>query len=61
MSKPTIYERRQAVAKEVAISKAEKRGTSDWGFGYRGQTVVVTATKQSDGKITTRTTKVKNK
>lgn len=61
MSKPTIYERRQAVAKEVAISKAEKRGTSDWGFDYRGQTVTVTATKQSNGKVTTRTTPVKNK
>lgn len=60
MSK-TLYERRRAVAKDVAVEKTKSIGGShSFSFGYRGSDVWVTATKKGR-QIKVHTDSVANK
>lgn len=55
----TIYERKHQVTKEQSIQKANQTGKADFFFEHQGKQHVVTATKRSNGKITTETTHLK--
>ncbi len=62
MSKLTKFEDNRRATAQIAAKKATQTrdGKAAFSFRYRGQQVWVTAT-ESGGKVTTRTTPVKNK